>query len=159
MIARLIHAFRRAWFGALAAVRGHPIIGYLPDGRAVLPIGGGATNRVHERSSPLDVVPTSSFSSPPVSGDAILLGQYPGVALTDERADSTVTAQFDGVFDLAVRGHDGSANAAISAGDRIYYDVTNDELDVDTSGVPFGIALDDVASGATTTIRVAVVPD
>lgn len=117
-----------------------------------------ATNRVYKHGDQLSVVVTNPAT--PSSGDPVLFGQLPGVALTDEgdggNASTETTVAFKGVFDLPVRGHDGTSNAAISAGDIVYYDTTNDELDVDTGGVRFGYALEDVASGATTTIKVKV---
>lgn len=115
-----------------------------------------ATNRRYEKGDQLKVVPTNPTVV--TSGDPVLLGRRPGVALTDEDADGEATVQFNGVFDLSVRGHSGAANAAINIGDTVFYDTTNDELDVDTAGVPYGTALEAVASGATTVIQVAVGP-
>lgn len=113
-----------------------------------------ATNRKFERGQQLSVAPTNAPNDPVDSGDPILIGELPGVALNDE-ADSEVTAQFDGVFDLAVVGNDGSA-AAISAGDIVYYNTGSDQIDSNSSGTRFGYALEDVGSGATTTIQVKI---
>jgi predicted RecA/RadA family phage recombinase len=92
----------------------------------------------------------------PATGDPVLFGQLPGVALTTEDAAGNTTVALDGVFKLSVKGTSGS-NAAITAGDKIYY-VTGDtpKLSVTTSGVLFGIALENVSSGATATIKVEV---
>ena len=91
------------------------------------------------------------------SGDPGAVGQIPFVALGDENTTSgEASVQTDGVYRLAVYGHDGSSNAAVAAGDIVYWDNTNGELDVDTGGVRFGYALEAVTSGATTTINVKV---
>lgn len=96
----------------------------------------------------------------PTSGTPVLVGKIPGVALTDEgeggNGTGEITVDTGGIHVLSVRGHDGTANAAIAVGDIIYYDATNDELDVDSAGVRFGYALETVASGATTAIKVKV---
>lgn len=112
-----------------------------------------ATNRKFAAGDALSVVATAPAT--PSSGDPILVGQLPGVALTDERADGTVSAQFNGVFELPVKGADGAGNAAIAAGDIVYYDGGEINAD-DTNGVRFGYALEAVLSGATTTIDVKV---
>lgn len=113
-----------------------------------------ATNKIHADGTQLSVAPTNAPNDPVESGDPILLGQLPGVALTDED-DSEVTAQFDGVFDLDVVGNDGSP-ASISAGDIVYYNTGEDRLDSNSSGVQFGYVLEDVGSGATETVQVKI---
>ena len=91
--------------------------------------------------------------------DPVLVGEIPGVALTDERADGTTTVDMEGVFDLAVEGKDAAnANTTMSVGDVVYYDAANTiKLNRDdTNGVRFGYALEALASGASGTIRVKV---
>ena len=121
-----------------------------------------ATNRIFEKGTQLSVVPDLAPNATVASGDPVAVGQLPGVALTD--ADDTVasggecTVQFDGVFDLEVVGtsDDGTTGAAIAVGDIVFLD-TDATLNVDTTnGIRFGYALEAVASGATTTIRVKV---
>lgn len=95
----------------------------------------------------------------PASGDPVLFGKVPGVALTAERTDGTTTIALDGVFTLSVKGEGAAAAAtAIAAGDIIYYDIgQTPPLNVDgTAGIRFGYARAAVASGATTTIEVEV---
>lgn len=97
----------------------------------------------------------------PASGDPVLVGQMPGVALADEgdggNAAGNTSIDFGGVYDLSVKGVDGSGNSAVAAGDIIYY-VTADtpKLSKKTSGVRFGYALEAITGGATATIRVKV---
>lgn len=90
------------------------------------------------------------------SGDPGVVGDLPFVALTDEASDGTATVKCNGVAKLNVRGHDGTANAAVAVGQVIYWDNTNGELDVQTAGKRFGYALGAVASGATTSIEVKI---
>lgn len=119
-----------------------------------------AKNRVHEHGNQIKLnvsaVNGTGTGDLVKSGDPGAVGQIPFVALTDEDSAGLATVQTDGVFKLAVRGHDGTANAAIAAGAIVYWDNTNGELDVQTAGVRFGYALEAVASGATTTIKVKV---
>lgn len=90
------------------------------------------------------------------AGDVLLVGAaLPGVALTSTDDNGLVTVQHNGVFDKPVKGADGSGNAAVTAGDIIYKDGSELNID-DANGVRWGYALEDVASGATTTIKVKV---
>lgn len=88
------------------------------------------------------------------SGDPVVVGNIVGVAQDDKDANDDVVVIRRGVFRLAVRGYDGTANAAVNVGDIVYYDSLNSELNVNTSGTKFGIALEGVAAGATTPIKV-----
>lgn len=114
-----------------------------------------AGNKVFDRGVALSLVCTQPAT--PKSGDPVLVGQIPGVATTDERADGTTSVDCEGVFDLAVEGKDAAnANTAVAAGDIVYYDTANTvKLNKDgTNGVRFGYALEAITSGATATIRV-----
>ncbi len=115
-----------------------------------------ATNTVHMWTKSLSVAATQPAT--PESGDPVIYGQIPGVALIDETADGLTTIALDGVFLLSVKGET-TSNAAIAAGAIVYYDsaATPHKLNADnTNGVRFGYALDAVDSGATATIRVLV---
>lgn len=97
----------------------------------------------------------------PATGDPVLVGQIPGVALTSEDAAGNTTVKMNGVADLAVKGQEWNgtalANVAVAAGDVLYYTAGRTPvLDRDNRGVRFGYALEAVASGATDTIRVKV---
>ncbi|WP_109507349.1 DUF2190 family protein [Nocardioides speluncae] len=120
-----------------------------------------AKNREYERGTqiPLNVsaVNGSGVGDLVKSGDPGAVGQLPFVALIDEGTDGIATCQTDGVFRLAVFGHDGTANAAIAVGDLVVWDNTGGTLEKtpgSASSVRFGYALGAVASGATTTIPV-----
>jgi predicted RecA/RadA family phage recombinase len=115
-----------------------------------------AKNMVFERGTKLSLV--CSQPATPASGDPVLFGQLPAVAVTDERADGTTSVDTEGVWEMSVQGADGAGNAAIAAGDIIYYDsAATVKLNKDaTNGVRWGYALAAVSSGATSTIRVKV---
>ena len=114
-----------------------------------------ATNIIYDHGDELAVVCTQPAT--PASGDPVLFGQLPGVALTKEHSDGTTSVKFRGVAEFSVKGHDGSSNTAIAAGA-----VVSDKagatpvLNADSSGVRFGIAMEAVSSGATSTIQVRI---
>jgi len=117
-----------------------------------------ATNRIFERGRQFEAdvsgVTGTGTAGLVLSGDPVVIGQLPGVALTTEDADGMATIQCDGVFDIPVKGET-TANAAIAVGAIVYFDT--DKLNADASnGVRFGYALEGVSSGATSTIRVKV---
>jgi predicted RecA/RadA family phage recombinase len=115
-----------------------------------------ATNEVFEYGRKLSVVCTDPAT--PASGDPVLYGQRPGVALTDENTTTGETSvQFDGVWDLSVKGIDGGGNSAVAKGDILYYVAADTpKLSKKTTGVRFGYANETVTSGATATIQVIV---
>jgi predicted RecA/RadA family phage recombinase len=93
----------------------------------------------------------------PASGDPVIVGQLPGVALINEAADGNTTIKTNGVANLSVKGVDGGGNSAVAVGEIVYY-VTGDtpKLSKKNTGVRFGYALDPVTSGSTATIRVKI---
>lgn len=94
----------------------------------------------------------------PQSGDPVICGQIPGVALTAEDSNGVTTVALDGVADLSVKGET-TTDAAIAVGDILYYDTaaTPHKLNKDnTNGVRFGYAMAAVSSGATATIPVEI---
>lgn len=99
---------------------------------------------------------TCTDPTTPASGDPVIDGIIPGVALAAEDAAGFTTVAIDGDFTLSVKGTNGS-NAAIAEGDILYYVSGNTpKLSATTSGVRFGYAREAVGSGATKTIRVQV---
>lgn len=103
-------------------------------------------------------------SNKPVSGDPVVCGQKPGVALQDADASGRAIMQTDGIFNLLVAGIDSSgtsaadANVAVNGGDIIYFDkAKTPPLSKRAGGIRFGYAVGDsavqvVASGVTTTV-------
>ncbi len=120
-----------------------------------------ATNEVHYPGNRIEAIESDlvSASGPTNSGDPVRWGQLPGVALKDADTTNDVTPiATEGVYNMSVKGET-TVNAAISAGDIIYLDGADGSaiLNADsTNGVRWGYALEDVASGATTTIKVKV---
>lgn len=104
----------------------------------------------------------ASYPATPVTGDPVLLGQIPGVALTDEaeggNATGEITIDTGGVYNLSVQAVNNSGNSAVAIGDILYYEAgETPPINKDgTSGVRFGYALGTVTAGATATIAVKV---
>jgi predicted RecA/RadA family phage recombinase len=93
----------------------------------------------------------------PASGDPVVIGQIPGVALIDEEASGDVTFDTAGVWDLSVAAIDGGGNSAVVRGDVLYYVAADvPKLSKKVAGVRFGYALGPVGAGLTATIPVKV---
>jgi predicted RecA/RadA family phage recombinase len=115
-----------------------------------------AKNTVYEPSRRRPLTCTSPTT--PASGDPVICGQIPGVALEAEDANGLTTVALDGTFLLSVKGENNAGNVAVAAGDILYYEAgQTPPINKDsTAGVRFGYALAAVSSGATTTIPVEV---
>lgn len=118
-----------------------------------------ATNRVYHDGRQLSLV--CSDPATPASGDPVIIGQIPGVALTKEgeggNGSTATSVDMGGVYNLSVKGVNGSGNTAVAVGDILYY-VSGDTpvLSKKDTGVRFGYALEAVTSGATKTIAVKI---
>lgn len=101
---------------------------------------------------------TCTAPTTPASGDPVICGQIPGVALTAEDSNGLTTVALDGVFDLSVKGENAAGNNAVVDGDILYYEAgqTPPVNKDSTNGVRFGYARGGVISGATTTIPVEI---
>lgn len=94
----------------------------------------------------------------PASGDPVVVGQIPGVALIDETSDGAVTVDTRGVYNLSVKGENNAGNSPVAVGDILYFEagqvppINKDNV----AGIRFGYALGVVLTGATTTIPVKV---
>jgi predicted RecA/RadA family phage recombinase len=98
-----------------------------------------------------------------LSGDPVVVGQIPGVALINADTGGKCTVAFDGVWEVLVGGKDSSgtsgadASVAVNGGDQIYFDKTKSPpLSKRAGGIKWGKVFADagvevVASGATTT--------
>lgn len=112
-----------------------------------------AKNMVFAEGTKLSAV--CSDPTTPNSGDPVLIGQIPAVAVTDERTDGTTSVDTEGVWELSVKGVDGSGNSAVAVGDILYYVAADTpKLSKKATGVRYGYALQAVSSGATATTRV-----
>lgn len=97
-----------------------------------------------------------SAPTTPASGDPVMIGQIPGVALRAEDAAGNTTVAIKGVFTLSVKGEGAAGNAAVAVGDILYYEAgQTPPVNKDaTNGIRYGYALEAVTSGATTSIKV-----
>lgn len=117
-----------------------------------------AKNQVYAYDENKALSAVCSAPATPASGDPVMIGQIPGVALTAERTDGTTTVATDGVWSLSVKGENNAGNVAVAVGDILYYEagqtppVNKDNV----AGIRFGYALAAVGSGATATIPVKV---
>ena len=101
-------------------------------------------------------LPLLPVGSGVVSGDPIVFGTLPAVALIDRRADGKATSQKDGILVMSVAAIDDSgvsaadANSAVAIGDKIYYDSGDTPmLSKRTDGIFWGIALSTLTTGTT----------
>ncbi len=113
-----------------------------------------ATNRKNEDGNRLYLEVGSGVSS----GDPIVVGQIPGVALYDADSSNKAVIQTDGVFDLTAEAVDNAGNSAIAVGDILYYDsAATIKINKDvTNGVRFGYAKEAVTAGSSGTIEVVI---
>lgn len=94
-----------------------------------------------------------------VSGDPVMVGFMPGVAMQTRGTDTSgeATVKMRGAHDLSVKGVNEAGNVAIGIGDPIFYTVGDTpKLNVKPTGKFFGYALEAIDSGATSTIRVRI---
>lgn len=113
-----------------------------------------ATNRVREKATRLSLpVPSGT-----VSGDPLVIGALPCVAVVDRSAwtPNAASVQTDGSWTYEVIGEDDGGNEAVALGAIVYLQ-PDGTLSLDAvAGKRFGYALEPVASGATTEIEVKV---
>ena len=98
----------------------------------------------------------NSSGSTVSSGGVVTEGKLSGIACNDITNGSRGPCKMNGVFNLSVKGEDGSGDAQIAIGGKIYLD-TDGELNGDSAngeffGYNFSGAV--VASGETSTIAV-----
>ena len=92
------------------------------------------------------------------SGDPVVVGRMPGVALIDRNTAGNASVDFrDRVWDLNVEAVDDAGDVAVAVGDDIYYTAADTiQLNKKASGVYFGTALEVVSSGSDDTIMVKI---
>ena len=100
----------------------------------------------------------ASAPAAPVSGDPVLVGQIPGVALKDELADGTTPIQTNGNWRMSVKAENNAGNSPVAVGDILYYEAgQTPPLNKDNvAGIRWGYALEVISTGATATIIVKV---
>lgn len=110
-----------------------------------------ATNESFDNSFTMYVAVPSGT----VAGSPVVFGQLPGVALTSRDGNGNATIQTRGIFNLSVKGIDGSGNHAIAAGDILYYTgADTPPVSAKATGVRYGYAKAAVTSGSTASIDV-----
>lgn len=95
------------------------------------------------------------------SGDPVSVGNaLRGVALTDyDSADGKASVAMNGVYDISAQAVDDAGNSTVAVGDRLYYSGSaSPYLSKKKSGKFFGIALEAITAGQTSTINVLVGP-
>ena len=117
-----------------------------------------ATNEVYYPGDTLPLpVPAGTKS-----GDPVVIGTIAGIAMEDRDAAGNAPVRVNGVYKLAVTGHDGTATKAIAVGDTVYYTApsggTPAIINANAStGAEFGVALKAIAKGDTDPV-VATIP-
>lgn len=119
-----------------------------------------AKNMVRSYSTEKTFAAVCSAPTTPVSGDPVLVGQIPGVALTDEggggNAATDTTVACDGDWTMSVKGENNAGNSAVAVGDILYYEAgQTPPLNKDNvAGIRWGYALAAITSGSTASIVV-----
>jgi len=118
-----------------------------------------ATNITFGGSKRASLVATDPAT--PASGDPVICGQIPGIALDNEAAAGGLIGQttvgLDDVAAFSVKGIDGSGNSAVAVGDILYYvSADTPKLSKKDTGVRFGYARQLLATGTTGTIDVQI---
>ena len=90
------------------------------------------------------------------AGVASQVGSINCVPISDAVSGTAVACYVKGVITHAVTAVDDMGNAAVSVGDKLYLNSGVLNVDSVTGGTAFGVALEDVTSGATATIRVKI---
>ena len=90
------------------------------------------------------------------AGTPVAVGEIVGVCVVDADPGGGATVRTKGIFLLPVKGSDGTNDVAVAVGDRLYIDPSTGEISKNSSKVPFGLALGEVAAGSTETIEVRV---
>ena len=94
---------------------------------------------------PGKVMPWTNGGSAVTAGTVIEFADMIGVALGDIAAGATGNLAISEVWELAKDG-----NLAISQGDQVYWDASNDEVDKTNTNIPCGKAFEGAAEAAAT---------
>lgn len=111
-----------------------------------------ATNQYKDNVDAVNLaVGSGTLSGDPINVGAALVG----IALTDRDSDGKSVVMFGRskkIVTVSVKGVNGSGNSAVALGDALFF-VSGDTPPISkkATGIPFGIALEAVSSGATDT--------
>ena len=96
----------------------------------------------------------------PNSGDPVRFGSMTGIAMLDEGDGGVGATETVVDFGMYVADHPVTdvVGGGIAVGATVYYDDGADRLENDTTGTPYGIALETVGAGLTATIQVLHAP-
>lgn len=116
-----------------------------------------ATNQMYADANQFDVPASAVAPESATSGDAVLVGDLPGVALTDPYTagdgTSRITVKTNGAYDLPVQ----ASGSAVDYGDRVYITAAGAVTNASGSGnSPFGYALGTVDNASTGIIPVKI---
>lgn len=90
-----------------------------------------------------------------VSGEPVVIGTLPGVALTDRDSAGNAAVDTGGAYTLSVEAVNDSGNSAVAVGDDLYYGALDDpKISKKVAGTYYGKALGTVTSGETASIAV-----
>ncbi len=78
--------------------------------------------------------------------------------MVDADSNDEASVATEGVFDLEVKAHDGSQASRVEIGDALYWTDKDTELDKDSGQKFYGVALEEIESGSTETIKVMITP-
>lgn len=90
---------------------------------------------------------TNSTGSAVAAGDVVIIGSLAGVALVDIADGATGTVQVEGVFELPK-----DTPLAISQGDELFWNTTDDEVTKTATDKPVGTAHEGAGSADTTVL-------
>lgn len=98
-----------------------------------------------------------ALNNKPTAGDPVVVGAViTGVAeVTAALATDTVPVNTMGVYNLSVLAKtNGAVNSAVVKGDKLFIAAATAIISKDTTGIPFGVALNPLNAGATGLIDV-----
>jgi hypothetical protein len=113
-------------------------------------------NNLVSQINPMPWPVVVSDPAAPDAGDPVRFGSLTGIAIDDENTAGITVVDFG--WYVADHPVTDIVGGGIAVGDTVYYVDAGDRLENLTSGTPYGIALEVVGAGATTTINVLHCP-
>jgi predicted RecA/RadA family phage recombinase len=111
----------------------------------------------NERVYPGNAIPLT-VTAGAKSGDPMVVGVLPCHCETDADATTNVAScKLRGIFNYTVNAINAGGNSAVAQGDQLYYTAGDTiKLSKKVAGVPFGVAWEPLAGGATGVIGVII---